>query len=72
MFSSFWGWGRNSHDLVNRLTCLAELDSLNPELMNESRIIRIAQGSGLEIREVLEMFEEYKRLGQDMEQNERT
>ncbi|BFG41094.1 hypothetical protein CerSpe_273680 [Prunus speciosa] len=62
MFSSFWGWGRNSHGLVNSLTCLAELDSSNPKLMNESRIIRIARGSGLEIREVMEMFEEYKHL----------
>ncbi|PQM41843.1 signal recognition particle 54 kDa protein 2 [Prunus yedoensis var. nudiflora] len=39
-----------------------ELDSSNPKLMNVSGIIRIARGSGLEIREVVEMFEEYKRL----------
>ncbi|CAB4319900.1 unnamed protein product [Prunus armeniaca] len=60
--SSFGGWGRNSHGLVNSLTCLAELDSSNPKLMNESLIIQIARGSGLKIREVMEMFEEYKRL----------
>ncbi|CAB4289573.1 unnamed protein product [Prunus armeniaca] len=48
---SFVGWGRNSHGLVNSLTCLAELDSSNPKLMNELRIIRKARGSGLEIRE---------------------
>ncbi|CAL9020847.1 unnamed protein product [Prunus brigantina] len=48
---SFGGWGRKSHGLVNGLTCLAELDSSNPKLMNESLIIQIARGSGLEIRE---------------------
>ncbi|PQQ09612.1 signal recognition particle 54 kDa protein 2 [Prunus yedoensis var. nudiflora] len=32
--------------------------------MNVSGIIRIARGSGLEIREVMEMFEEYKRLAE--------
>lgn len=30
--------------------------------MNESRIMRIARGSGRHIREVMEMFDEYKRL----------
>ncbi|GMP34538.1 hypothetical protein CsSME_00007361 [Camellia sinensis var. sinensis] len=39
-----------------------ELDSSNPKLMNESRIMRIARGSGRHVREVMEMFEEYKRL----------
>ncbi|KAL2554908.1 Signal recognition particle 54 kDa protein 3 [Forsythia ovata] len=39
-----------------------ELDSSNPKLMNESRIMRIARGSGRHLREVMEMLEEYKRL----------
>ncbi|CAL9020726.1 unnamed protein product [Prunus brigantina] len=69
---SFGGWGRNSHGLVNSLTCLAELDSSYPKLMNESRIIRIALGSGLEIRELMEMFEEYKRLAKIWSKMERT
>ena len=30
--------------------------------MNESRIMRIARGSGRQVREVVEMLEEYKRL----------
>ncbi|GMN49986.1 hypothetical protein TIFTF001_019151 [Ficus carica] len=34
----------------------------NPKLMNESRMMRIAIGSGRHIREVMEMLEEYKRL----------
>ncbi|CAM0883426.1 unnamed protein product [Alopecurus aequalis] len=40
----------------------AELDSANPKLMNESRIARIARGSGRTVRDVLGMLEEYKRL----------
>ncbi|CAL9775409.1 unnamed protein product [Musa acuminata subsp. burmannicoides] len=40
----------------------AELDSTNPKLMNESRIMRIARGSGRSVRDVTEMLEEYKRL----------
>lgn len=40
----------------------AELDSANPKLMNESRIVRIARGSGRTIRDVLDMLEEYKVL----------
>jgi signal recognition particle subunit SRP54 len=39
-----------------------ELDSTNPKLLNESRIMRIARGSGRPLREVMEMLEEYKRL----------
>ncbi|KAL5703616.1 signal-recognition-particle GTPase [Ranunculus cassubicifolius] len=39
-----------------------ELDSTNPKLMNESRMMRIARGSGRSVREVMEMLEEYKRL----------
>ncbi|KAM3699883.1 hypothetical protein ACJW31_05G059200 [Castanea mollissima] len=39
-----------------------ELDSTNPKLMNESRMMRIARGSGRQVREVMEMLEEYKRL----------
>ena len=30
--------------------------------MNESRIMRIARGSGRQVREVMDMFEEYRRL----------
>lgn len=41
---------------------LAELDSTNPKLMNESRIMRIARGAGRQVIEVMEMLEEYKRL----------
>ncbi|XP_048568211.1 signal recognition particle 54 kDa protein 2-like isoform X1 [Triticum urartu] len=40
----------------------AELDSENPKLMKESRIIRIARGSGRPVKDVLDMLEEYKRL----------
>ncbi|KAJ8774141.1 hypothetical protein K2173_009572 [Erythroxylum novogranatense] len=39
-----------------------ELDSTNPKLMNASRIMRIARGSGRQVRDVEEMLEEYKRL----------
>ncbi|KAK2440069.1 signal recognition particle 54 kDa protein [Trifolium repens] len=39
-----------------------ELDSSNPKLMSESRMMRIARGSGYQVREVLEMVEWYKRL----------
>ncbi|KAG6429953.1 hypothetical protein SASPL_108010 [Salvia splendens] len=41
---------------------LTELDSSNPKIMNESRIIRIARGCGRPIRDVMDMLEEYKRL----------
>ncbi|KAL6216665.1 PREDICTED: signal recognition particle 54 kDa protein 2 [Fragaria vesca subsp. vesca] len=39
-----------------------ELDSTNTKIITESRIVRIARGSGRLVREVMEMFEEYKRL----------
>ncbi|KAM3269025.1 signal recognition particle 54 kDa protein 1 isoform X2 [Capsicum chacoense] len=39
-----------------------ELDSTKPKIMTESRIMRIARGSGHLVHEVLEMLEEYKRL----------
>ncbi|TXG69393.1 hypothetical protein EZV62_004328 [Acer yangbiense] len=39
-----------------------ELDNSNPKLMTESRIMRIARGSGRPPREVMDMLEEYKRL----------
>ncbi|XP_010049962.2 signal recognition particle 54 kDa protein 2 [Eucalyptus grandis] len=39
-----------------------ELDSPNAKIMNESRSMRIARGSGCDISEVMEMLEEYKRL----------
>uniref|UniRef100_A0ACD5ULL2 Uncharacterized protein n=1 Tax=Avena sativa TaxID=4498 RepID=A0ACD5ULL2_AVESA len=40
----------------------AELDSTNPKLMNESRVIRVARGSGRQVKDVRAMLEEYKRL----------
>ncbi|OWM77517.1 signal recognition particle 54 kDa protein 2-like [Punica granatum] len=43
-----------------------ELDSTNPKLMNESRILRIARGSGRQVKEVMEMMEEYKKLAKNM------
>ncbi|KAL8151253.1 hypothetical protein V2J09_021061 [Rumex salicifolius] len=39
-----------------------ELDSSNPKMFNESRLMRIARGSGRPILEVMGMLEEYKRL----------
>ncbi|XP_058780453.1 signal recognition particle subunit SRP54 2-like [Vicia villosa] len=39
-----------------------ELDSSNPKLMNESRMMRIARGAGRQVREVLDMMEVYKRF----------
>ncbi|KAL5176532.1 Signal recognition particle protein 2 [Glycine soja] len=41
---------------------IKQLDSSNPKLINESRMMRIARGSGRPVREVMEMLEEYKRL----------
>ncbi|KAM3405217.1 hypothetical protein ACQJBY_007980 [Aegilops geniculata] len=40
----------------------AELDSKNPKLMTESRILRVARGSGRQVKDVTDMLEEYKRL----------
>jgi hypothetical protein len=40
---------------------IAELDSANPNLINESRIIRIARDLARTVRDVLDMLEEYKR-----------
>jgi signal recognition particle subunit SRP54 len=37
-----------------------ELDSTNPKLMTDSRVYRIAGGSGRSLREVHEMLEAYK------------
>ncbi|XP_056167415.1 signal recognition particle subunit SRP54 2-like [Syzygium oleosum] len=39
-----------------------ELDTSNPKIMNDSRIMRIAKGSGRDNSEVMEILEEYKRL----------
>ncbi|MED6169922.1 hypothetical protein PIB30_025657 [Stylosanthes scabra] len=39
-----------------------ELDSSNPKIMSESRIMRIARGSGHQVTEVMAMVEEYKYL----------
>ncbi|KAI8529438.1 hypothetical protein RHMOL_Rhmol12G0225000 [Rhododendron molle] len=41
---------------------IKQLDNSNPKLMNESRMMRIARGSGRPVREVMELFEEYKRI----------
>jgi signal recognition particle subunit SRP54 len=40
----------------------AELDATNPKLMTQSRIIRVARGSGRQLRDVRDMLEDYKRL----------
>uniref|UniRef100_A0A0E0DTQ2 Signal recognition particle 54 kDa protein n=1 Tax=Oryza meridionalis TaxID=40149 RepID=A0A0E0DTQ2_9ORYZ len=40
----------------------AELDSTNPKLMSESRIKRVARGSGRTMKDVTDMLEEYKRI----------
>ncbi|AES68174.2 putative signal-recognition-particle GTPase [Medicago truncatula] len=42
-----------------------ELDSSNPKLINESRMMRIARGSGRLVREVLELMEVYKRIAKE-------
>lgn len=39
-----------------------ELDSLDPKFMTESRMVRVARGSGRPVKEVMAMMEEYKRL----------
>ncbi|CAD5314987.1 unnamed protein product [Arabidopsis thaliana] len=40
----------------------AKIKRSNPKVFNESRMMRIARGSGRQVREVMEMLEEYKRL----------
>ncbi|KAJ3708116.1 hypothetical protein LUZ61_011821 [Rhynchospora tenuis] len=44
----------------------AELDSTNPKLMNESRIIRIARGSGRTVQDVMEMIQLYKMFAKNL------
>ncbi|GFP93198.1 signal recognition particle 54 kDa protein 2 [Phtheirospermum japonicum] len=39
-----------------------ELDSSEPKLMDESRMMRIARGSGQPVRTVMEMMQDYNRL----------
>ncbi|CAL4915588.1 unnamed protein product [Urochloa decumbens] len=39
-----------------------ELDNTNPKLMNESRVKRVARGSGRPVQEVAGMLEEHKRI----------
>nr|XP_027082923.1 signal recognition particle 54 kDa protein 3-like [Coffea arabica] len=39
-----------------------ELNSSNPKIMKESRIRRIAQGSGCHVGDVMKMLEHYKQL----------
>ncbi|CAN6283906.1 unnamed protein product [Urochloa humidicola] len=43
-----------------------ELDSTNPKLMNESRIKRVARGSGRPVKEVVGMLDEHKRIAKMM------
>jgi len=38
------------------------LDSSNPKLINESRMTRIARGSGRLVKEVLELMDVYKHF----------
>ena len=40
----------------------AELDSSNPKLMNKSRILRIARGSGHRVEEMEDLMEKYKLM----------
>ena len=62
-FPFFGAWSSNfANSLTSFIIHVSELDSSNPKLMNESRIMRIARGSGRHLREVMEMLEEYKRL----------
>jgi signal recognition particle subunit SRP54 len=45
----------------------AELDGTSsPKLMNQSRINRVARGSGRPVREVVDMLEEHKRMAKMM------
>ena len=39
-----------------------ELDNTYPKLMNESRMKRIARGSGRPVKEVVDVLEEHKRI----------
>ncbi|CAH9135237.1 unnamed protein product [Cuscuta epithymum] len=39
-----------------------EMDSTNPKIMTESRIMRIARGSGRMVHEVMELMEWYKKM----------
>ncbi|CAA7028630.1 unnamed protein product [Microthlaspi erraticum] len=43
-----------------------ELDSPNPKVFDETRMMRIARGSGRIVREVKEMLEEYKKLAKSL------
>ncbi|KAL3736798.1 hypothetical protein ACJRO7_025693 [Eucalyptus globulus] len=56
------GQDKASHTVIYKL----ELDSSNPKIMNESRIMQIARDSGCLDREVMEMLEEYKRLAKSL------
>ena len=49
-------------NLFDSCCLLVELDNKNPKLMNESRINRIARGSGRLVKEVVDMLEEHKRI----------
>ena len=44
------------------LTVYLELDGTNPKLMNQSRINRVARGSGRPVSQVVELLEEHKRM----------
>lgn len=53
---------RHSETHLSLITVYLELDGTNPKLMNQSRINRIARGSGRLVEEVVHMLEEYKRI----------
>ncbi|KAG0548464.1 hypothetical protein BDA96_01G169100 [Sorghum bicolor] len=44
----------------------AELDGTSTKLMNQSRIKRVARGSGRPVRDVVDMLEEHKRMAKMM------
>lgn len=44
----------------------AELDSTDPKMMSESRILRVARGAGRQVRDVKDMLEEHKRMAKMM------
>lgn len=53
---------RGSISVLTKMGAVAELDSSNLKAFNESRIMRIARGSGRIVRDVMEVLEQYKRM----------
>ncbi|KAK4350231.1 hypothetical protein RND71_029544 [Anisodus tanguticus] len=47
---------------MTMMDSMTDEGNTNPKIMTESRIMRIARGSGRLVHEVMEMLEEYKRL----------